>query len=163
MYGFDFFFFQFCSVVTFLMLVIICNCLGNLNSSVNFVDMKTLYRCDNRKVGSEQHRCVRVYGLFGGKKDNNEKGDDAPSKVSQVCLLLSWLILVNMNFDGLCTQCSCWLCHAFCITFMMNTTVLGLVIWWWRVCACFVYLFKFWFIDWTRYVLFSYLREKWIA
>lgn len=26
-------------------------------------------------------RSSRVYGLFGGKKDNNEKGDDAASKV----------------------------------------------------------------------------------
>ncbi|KAI9117283.1 hypothetical protein K1719_011449 [Acacia pycnantha] len=54
--------------------------LCNLNSSANFVDMKILSRSNPQKVGREQHRCVRVYGLFGGKKDNNEKSDDAPSK-----------------------------------------------------------------------------------
>ncbi|XP_054821878.1 nucleoid-associated protein At4g30620, chloroplastic-like [Prosopis cineraria] len=54
--------------------------LCNLNSSANFVDMKIVSRPDRRKVGHEQHRCLRVYGLFGGKKDNNEKSDDAPSK-----------------------------------------------------------------------------------
>ncbi|KAF7806539.1 nucleoid-associated protein [Senna tora] len=53
--------------------------LCNLNSSANIVDMKILSRSDHRRVGTEQNRCFRVYGLFGGKKDN-EKGDDAPSK-----------------------------------------------------------------------------------
>lgn len=30
------------------------------------------------------HRPLRVSALFGGKKDNNEKGDDSPSKVNAV-------------------------------------------------------------------------------
>lgn len=38
-------------------------------------------RCGCRKVGHGQ-RCFRLYALFGGKKDNSGKSDDAPSKVS---------------------------------------------------------------------------------
>lgn len=73
--------------------------IGNLNSSANFVDMKILSRSDHRRVGPEQHRCLRVYGLFGGKKDNNEKSDDAPSKVSQYSLLFLSMLSVNINFN----------------------------------------------------------------
>nr|KYP54404.1 hypothetical protein KK1_000592 [Cajanus cajan] len=53
--------------------------LCQLNSSSNIVDMKILSRCGCRKVGHGQ-RCFRLYALFGGKKDNNGKSDDAPSK-----------------------------------------------------------------------------------
>ena len=46
------------------------------------VDMKILSRRGCSKVGHGQ-RCTRSYGLFGGRKDGNEKSDeDAPSKVS---------------------------------------------------------------------------------
>ncbi|KAI7987197.1 Nucleoid-associated protein [Camellia lanceoleosa] len=31
------------------------------------------------KIGKTR-RCVRIHGLFGGKKENNDNGDDAPSK-----------------------------------------------------------------------------------
>lgn len=37
----------------------------------------------------KNNRSLCVYGLFGGKKDNEEKSDDAPSKVellSVICL-----------------------------------------------------------------------------
>ncbi|XP_061347476.1 nucleoid-associated protein At4g30620, chloroplastic-like [Gastrolobium bilobum] len=53
--------------------------LCKLNSSANVVDMRILSRCGSQKVGPDR-RCFRVYGLFGGKKENNEKSDDAPSK-----------------------------------------------------------------------------------
>ncbi|CAL5186845.1 unnamed protein product [Lathyrus oleraceus] len=44
------------------------------------VDMKILSRRGCSKVGHGQ-RCTRSYGLFGGRKDGNEKSDeDAPSK-----------------------------------------------------------------------------------
>jgi len=55
---------------------------GKLNSNSNIVDTKILLgglRRGCKKVGDER-RCVRLYGLFGGRKD--EKSDDAPSKVS---------------------------------------------------------------------------------
>ncbi|RZC08773.1 Nucleoid-associated protein, chloroplastic isoform B [Glycine soja] len=52
--------------------------LCKLSSSSNIVDMK-ISRCGCRKVGHGQ-RCFRLYALFGGKKDNNGKSDDVPSK-----------------------------------------------------------------------------------
>jgi hypothetical protein len=55
--------------------------LGNLNSSSNIVDMKILSRRTCKKLG-HYRRYFRLYGLFGGRKDNNDKSDDAPSKVS---------------------------------------------------------------------------------
>jgi hypothetical protein len=36
--------------------------------------------CSTRKRAS--YRPFRVYSLFGGKKDKDENGDEAPSKVS---------------------------------------------------------------------------------
>ncbi|GAB2286665.1 Nucleoid-associated protein At2g24020, chloroplastic [Dionaea muscipula] len=39
----------------------------------------SLLSCAGDKSEKTQ-RCVRVYGLFGGKKDNNEKSEDASSK-----------------------------------------------------------------------------------
>lgn len=52
--------------------------------------MKISSRCGCRKVGHGQ-RCFRLYALFGGKKDNNGKSDDAPSKVSFLMELMSCL------------------------------------------------------------------------
>lgn len=51
--------------------------IGKLNSSSSIVDMKILPQSGSRKVGHGQ-RHLRLYGLFGGKKD----GDDSPNKVS---------------------------------------------------------------------------------
>ncbi|GMY35608.1 nucleoid-associated protein At4g30620, chloroplastic-like [Fagus crenata] len=53
--------------------------LCNLTSSSNIVGMQMLSRCCRGKY-VHNHRPLRVYGLFGGKKENNEKSDDAPSK-----------------------------------------------------------------------------------
>ncbi|KAL5131599.1 Nucleoid-associated protein, chloroplastic [Glycine soja] len=55
--------------------------LCKLSFNSNIVDMKILSRCGCQKVGNDQ-RCFRLYALFGGKKDNSGKSDDAPSKVS---------------------------------------------------------------------------------
>lgn len=53
---------------------------GNLTSNTNSVGMQML-------SGKYRHNCrsLRVYGLFGGKKEKNEKSDDAPSKVNVIC------------------------------------------------------------------------------
>lgn len=53
--------------------------LRKLNSNSNIVDTKIFSgrRRGCKRVGDER-RCFRLYGLFGGKKD--EKSDDAPSK-----------------------------------------------------------------------------------
>ncbi|KAK7291948.1 hypothetical protein RIF29_07519 [Crotalaria pallida] len=53
--------------------------LCKLNSSANIVDMKIFSRGGRQNLGLHQ-RYFRVHALFGGKKDNNEKNDDAPSK-----------------------------------------------------------------------------------
>ncbi|KAK7329919.1 hypothetical protein VNO77_24101 [Canavalia gladiata] len=53
--------------------------LFKLNSSANVVDMRTLSRHGSKRIGPD-HRHFRIYALFGGKKENNEKSDDAPSK-----------------------------------------------------------------------------------
>ncbi|KAG5119557.1 hypothetical protein JHK82_033977 [Glycine max] len=53
--------------------------LCKLSFNSNIVDMKILSRCGCQKVGNDQ-RCFRLYALFGGKKDNSGKSDDAPSK-----------------------------------------------------------------------------------
>ena len=49
-------------------------------------------------------RSVRVYGLFGGNKENSEKGDDARSKVNETNLcsvqeyvLYAGLVLVYLG------------------------------------------------------------------
>lgn len=44
----------------------------------------------HQQRGGHNFRSLRVNGLFGGKKDN-EKGDDAPSKV---CLLELFRVIV---------------------------------------------------------------------
>ena len=77
-------------------LLTICYSIGKLNSSPNLVDMKILSRFGRQKVGPD-HRNFRVYALFGGKKENNDKSDDAPSKVSQVSFLLLSMLNVNMH------------------------------------------------------------------
>ncbi|MQI72137.1 hypothetical protein EI017_25625, partial [Escherichia coli] len=38
-----------------------------------------IFSRSGRQVGLD-HRYFRVYALFGGKKGNNEKSDDAPAK-----------------------------------------------------------------------------------
>ena len=40
-----------------------------------------------RKKTAKTLRSVQVYGLFGGNKDNDKKGDDASSKVCPVSFL----------------------------------------------------------------------------
>ncbi|KAH9806346.1 hypothetical protein WN944_002961 [Citrus x changshan-huyou] len=52
---------------------------NNLNLNSNLAGKEMLSFSSQQKSG-HQFRSLRVYGLFGGKKDNNEKGDDAPSK-----------------------------------------------------------------------------------
>lgn len=49
--------------------------LCKLSSSANVLDMRLLSRCGRQKFGSG-HRNFRVNALFGGKKDNNDKGGD---------------------------------------------------------------------------------------
>lgn len=34
------------------------------------------------QISGLNYKSLRVNGLFGGKKENGEKGDDAPSKVN---------------------------------------------------------------------------------
>ncbi|RWV85429.1 hypothetical protein GW17_00052782 [Ensete ventricosum] len=58
---------------------------------------------------SREHktRSLRVYGLFGGKKDKSENADDAPSKFCLVLfcetlILGLFLILCSAEFDGYC-------------------------------------------------------------
>ncbi|WVY99959.1 hypothetical protein V8G54_026029 [Vigna mungo] len=53
--------------------------LCKLSSCSNIVDLKIISRCGCRKVGHGQ-RGFQLYALFGGKKDNNGKSDDTPSK-----------------------------------------------------------------------------------
>ncbi|KAK9213567.1 hypothetical protein WN943_002955 [Citrus x changshan-huyou] len=52
---------------------------NNLNLNSNLAGKEMLSFSSQQKSG-HQFRSLRVCGLFGGKKDNNEKGDDAPSK-----------------------------------------------------------------------------------
>ncbi|KAF5469439.1 hypothetical protein F2P56_013514 [Juglans regia] len=51
--------------------------LCNLTSNANSVDLQMLSQARQGKYG-HKGRSLRVYGLFGGKKD--EKSEDAPSK-----------------------------------------------------------------------------------
>ncbi|XP_027369191.1 nucleoid-associated protein At4g30620, chloroplastic-like [Abrus precatorius] len=53
--------------------------LCKLNSSANVVDMRILSQRGRKKFGPDR-RNFRIYALFGGKKENNGKSDDAPSK-----------------------------------------------------------------------------------
>ncbi|XP_022730373.1 nucleoid-associated protein At4g30620, chloroplastic-like [Durio zibethinus] len=51
--------------------------LGNFNLNTNLAGKQFLSPSGHRKSG-HNYKSLRVYSLFGGKKD--EKGDDAPSK-----------------------------------------------------------------------------------
>ncbi|CAH9086558.1 unnamed protein product [Cuscuta epithymum] len=53
--------------------------LGKPVANTSQVGVLNLSRVGYRKV-VDKRRPVRIYALFGGKKDNNEKGNDAPSK-----------------------------------------------------------------------------------
>ncbi|XP_052183341.1 nucleoid-associated protein At4g30620, chloroplastic-like [Diospyros lotus] len=53
--------------------------LSSLSCKTNPVSMWILSRSACQKIG-HNHRSVRICGIFGGKKDNNEKGDEASSK-----------------------------------------------------------------------------------
>lgn len=55
-------------------------CTGKLNPNANQVGMWALSQSGCEKLVPNR-RSLRVWGLFGGKKENNEKSDDAPSKV----------------------------------------------------------------------------------
>lgn len=61
--------------------------------------MKIFSRGGRQNVGLD-HRYFRVHALFGGKKENNDKSDDAPSKVSQFSFLLPSTLLVNTRTTG---------------------------------------------------------------
>ncbi|KDP38691.1 hypothetical protein JCGZ_04044 [Jatropha curcas] len=53
--------------------------LGNLSLNPNVVGKQLISQSGHWKSGRSS-RSLCVHGLFGGKKDNNEKSDDAPSK-----------------------------------------------------------------------------------
>jgi len=53
--------------------------LCNLTSNANLVGIQMLSRHRQGKSG-HNHRCLRVYSLFGGKKETNDQSGDAPSK-----------------------------------------------------------------------------------
>ncbi|KAB2072679.1 hypothetical protein ERO13_D07G031300v2 [Gossypium hirsutum] len=53
--------------------------LGNLNLNKNLAGKQFLSLSAPQKSGLN-YKSLRVNGLFGGKKENGEKGDDAPSK-----------------------------------------------------------------------------------
>uniref|UniRef100_A0A6N2MI64 Uncharacterized protein n=1 Tax=Salix viminalis TaxID=40686 RepID=A0A6N2MI64_SALVM len=53
--------------------------LGNLNLNAN-VAGKQLLSWSGSQKSERNYRSFRVTGLFGGKKENSEKSDDAPSK-----------------------------------------------------------------------------------
>ncbi|KAK3189734.1 hypothetical protein Dsin_029295 [Dipteronia sinensis] len=52
---------------------------SNLNLNANFAGKEVLSWSGQQKSG-RNFRSLRINGLFGGKKDNNEKSDDGPSK-----------------------------------------------------------------------------------
>uniref|UniRef100_A0A2P2KU94 Uncharacterized protein n=1 Tax=Rhizophora mucronata TaxID=61149 RepID=A0A2P2KU94_RHIMU len=52
---------------------------GNLNMNPNIVG-KQFLSWPSHQISEHGDRTVRVSGLFGGKKENSEKGDDTPSK-----------------------------------------------------------------------------------
>lgn len=52
---------------------------SKLNPNANQVGMWALSQSGCQKLVPNR-RSLRVWGLFGGKKENNEKSDDAPSK-----------------------------------------------------------------------------------
>uniref|UniRef100_A0A2P2KUA0 Uncharacterized protein n=1 Tax=Rhizophora mucronata TaxID=61149 RepID=A0A2P2KUA0_RHIMU len=65
---------------------------GNLNMNPNIVG-KQFLSWPSHQISEHGDRTVRVSGLFGGKKENSEKGDDTPSKVNHTNLFIT----VNMN------------------------------------------------------------------
>lgn len=54
--------------------------------------MQMLSQARQGKYG-HKGRSIRVYGLFGGKKD--EKSEDAPSKVNELCFQIKSLLAVK--------------------------------------------------------------------
>ncbi|KAH7546164.1 hypothetical protein FEM48_Zijuj01G0171400 [Ziziphus jujuba var. spinosa] len=52
--------------------------LCNLNSTANLAGTQIFSPCSVNF--GQNYRSLRICGLFGGKKENNEKSDDAPSK-----------------------------------------------------------------------------------
>ncbi|KAG6739837.1 hypothetical protein POTOM_057452 [Populus tomentosa] len=60
-------------------LEIILSKLCNLNLNANVVG-KQLLSWSGKQKSERNYRSFRVIGLFGGKKENSEKSDDAPSK-----------------------------------------------------------------------------------
>ncbi|KAJ0091706.1 hypothetical protein Patl1_14574 [Pistacia atlantica] len=56
---------------------------SNLSSSGNLAG-KEVCSWSCRQTPGHNLRSLRVNGLFGGKKDNNDSSDDAPSKVNYV-------------------------------------------------------------------------------
>ncbi|KAK8654877.1 hypothetical protein V6N13_107473 [Hibiscus sabdariffa] len=52
---------------------------GNFNLNKNLAGKQFLSLSAPMKSG-QSYKSLGVYGLFGGKKENGEKGDDAPSK-----------------------------------------------------------------------------------
>ncbi|KAA3489930.1 nucleoid-associated protein chloroplastic-like [Gossypium australe] len=53
--------------------------LGNFNLNTNLACKQLLSSTFRRKAG-HNYKSLRVYGLFGGKKENGDEGDGAPSK-----------------------------------------------------------------------------------
>lgn len=59
-----------------------CCVSGNLRSSMSIAGSgRQRLLSSNDKIEGSPYRRLCVHSLFGGKKDNSEKGDDAPSKV----------------------------------------------------------------------------------
>ncbi|KAG8495343.1 hypothetical protein CXB51_013064 [Gossypium anomalum] len=53
--------------------------LGSFNLNTNLACKQLLSSTFRRKTG-HNYKSLRVYGLFGGKKENGDEGDGAPSK-----------------------------------------------------------------------------------
>ena len=66
--------------------------------NTNLAGKQFLSLSGHRKYG-HNYKSLRVYGLFGGKKENGEKGDDAPSKVSYAHLPFWCIVHVNLNYS----------------------------------------------------------------
>ncbi|PKI52360.1 hypothetical protein CRG98_027286, partial [Punica granatum] len=53
----------------------------NLTSNANIVSSgRQMLACFSYRKNGSSYRAIKVNALFGGKKDNSEKGDDSPSK-----------------------------------------------------------------------------------
>ena len=66
--------------------------IGNLNSASSMVGKQISW--SSYRNSRQTRRPLRVHGLFGGKKENNEKGEDANSKVNQANFLFILLYLI---------------------------------------------------------------------